>query len=411
MSSTVVISTHELSKRYYIDQSIPEDTLRGVIHSFLRNPLNILKEKPKEHLWALQDVSIEIMQGEVVGIIGKNGSGKSTLLKILTRVTRPTKGKAYIRGRVGSLLEAGTGFHPDLTGRENIYFSGVLLGMTRQEIRKKFDDIVGFAELKSFIDTSIKHYSSGMITRLGFAVAAHLETEILIIDEALAVGDLYFQRKCLQKMEEVSRSSGRTILFVSHQMDLIRKICHRVIWLHQGRVRMIGTPDEVIPHYERSLLLSNGSTHSTSGINVLPAQFLHWYLGPSQQNYVLHAPNAAQVIFVLRVDSSIRSPHYTLHLHDSEGHLLWSDIASLDPLLPGTYELSYDFPLLPLLPGSYQWRITLYDGKNIIEKWDAVPLLQVESPNYARTLFSHRGVMQLPYKREINCQVPSSFPS
>lgn len=409
MSPEVAISTHELSKRYAITQPIGEPTLRGVIYSFFRNPLNFFRREPKEYFWALQNVSIEIFQGEVVGIIGKNGSGKSTLLKILSRVTRPTRGRAYVRGRIGSLLEAGAGFHEDLTGRENVYFSGILLGMTRQEIRKKFDAIVSFAEVEDFIDTPLRHYSNGMITRLGFAVAAHLEPEILIIDEALAVGDLYFQRKCMQKMEEVSRNSGKTILFVSHQMDLIRQISHRVIWLHEGQVRMVGTPDEVIPFYERELLLSNGATSSSSGMKEYSAQFVHWYLRPSQRNYVLKGPTSAQVVFVLRVSTSLRAPHYTLSLYDSEGHLLWSDSSSLETLDPGLYELSYDFPLLPLLPGSYQWRISLYDNSTLIEKWYGVPLLQVESPTGNRSLFLEQGVMQLPYKREITYQSPSSL--
>lgn len=409
MSTEVAISTHELSKRYAINQSISEDTLRGAIHSFFRNPLGIFQKTHQEYLWALRNVSIEILRGEVVGIIGKNGSGKSTLLKILSRVTRPTKGKAYVRGRVGSLLEAGAGFHPDLTGRENVYFSGILLGMTRQEIRRKFDAIVSFAEVESFIDTPLRHYSSGMVTRLGFAVAAHLEPEILIIDEALAVGDLYFQRKCLQKIEEVSRNSGRTILFVSHQMDLIRQVAHKIIWLHEGKVRMMGSPDEVLPHYERALLFPNGSDLSSLDTETYPAQFIHWYLKPSQQSYILYGADSAQVVFVLKVNTNLNSPHYMLALYDSEGHLLWSDSTFLEPLLPGLYELSYEFPLLPLLPGSYQWRISLYNGENLIEKWHGVPLLQVESPKHVHSLFTNRGVMQLPYKREITCQSPSSL--
>src|SRR6202021_217399 len=181
-------------------------------------------------IWALKDVNFEVQRGEVVGLIGRNGAGKSTLLKILARITRPTEGRAEIHGRVGSLLEVGTGFHPELTGRENVYMSGAILGMRKAEIDRKFDEIVAFSEVERFLDTPLKHYSSGMQMRLAFAVAAHLEPEILFVDEVLAVGDLEFQKKCLGKMQEVSKS-GRTIFFVSHQMGQMRRLCERVFWI------------------------------------------------------------------------------------------------------------------------------------------------------------------------------------
>ncbi len=201
-------------------------------------------------LWALKDVSFSIRRGEVVGIIGRNGAGKSTLLKILSQITEPTEGYADMYGRVGSLLEVGTGFHPELTGRENVYLNGAILGMSRAEIDLKFEQIVAFAEVQRFIDTPVKHYSSGMTVRLAFAVAAHLEPEILVIDEVLAVGDAAFQKKCLGKMEGVAKE-GRTVLFVSHNMLAVQNLCTRVIWLHDGRVVRDGHPTEVVSEYLR----------------------------------------------------------------------------------------------------------------------------------------------------------------
>src|SRR6476661_7014539 len=199
-----------------------------------------------EEFWALRNVSFEVRQGEVVGIIGRNGAGKSTLLKILSRITEPTEGRVTLRGRVASLLEVGTGFHPELTGRENIYLNGAILGMNRTEIRKKFDEIVAFAETEKFLDTPVKRYSSGMYVRLAFAVAAHLEPEILIVDEVLSVGDVEFQRKCLGKMDEVSRRDGRTVLFVSHNLGIVTSLCRRVIWLDQGSVKEDGLTGDTI---------------------------------------------------------------------------------------------------------------------------------------------------------------------
>jgi lipopolysaccharide transport system ATP-binding protein len=199
-------------------------------------------------LWALKDVSFDVRSGEVVGIIGRNGAGKSTLLKVLSRITEPSAGQLELYGRVASLLEVGTGFHPELTGRENIYLNGAILGMSTKEIARKFDEIVAFSEVSAFLDTAVKHYSSGMYMRLAFAVAAHLDPEVLIVDEVLAVGDAAFQAKCLGKMQSVSRE-GRTVLFVSHNMAAIQGLCRRAIWFERGRVREDGDPSEVVPHY------------------------------------------------------------------------------------------------------------------------------------------------------------------
>src|SRR5262245_15795293 len=222
--------------------------MRDTLARLLRAPFTRRRNPAATDLWALDDVSFEIRQGEVAGIIGGNGAGKSTLLKILSRITAPTRGRARIHGRVGSLLEVGTGFHPELTGRENIFLNGAILGMTRREIAGRFDEIVAFAEVDRFIDTAVKYYSSGMYVRLAFAVAAHLEPEILIVDEVLSVGDARFQQKCLGKMDDVARG-GRTVLFVTHNMAAVYRLATSVAWLDRGRVMQIGAPRPTIAAY------------------------------------------------------------------------------------------------------------------------------------------------------------------
>lgn len=246
-----IVKIEKLSKQYRIGlRQASHPTLRDMIAGTLRAPIKGLREKRRgTNIWALKDVSFEIMPGEVVGIIGRNGAGKSTLLKVLSRITEPTVGRVELYGRPASLLEVGTGFHPELSGRENIYLNGALLGMKRTEIERKFDEIVAFAEVETFLDTPVKHYSSGMYVRLAFAVAAHLEPEILIIDEVLAVGDAAFQKKCLGKMQEVSVNEGRTVLFVSHNMGMITSLCSKAFLLESGGLKKSGLPSDVILEY------------------------------------------------------------------------------------------------------------------------------------------------------------------
>lgn len=229
-----IIEIHNIGKKFKIShRDAPYLSLRDSIISYIKNPAQLFKNTDEE-FWALSDISFNVMPGESIGIIGKNGAGKSTLLKILSRITPPTKGYIKLYGRVASLLEVGTGFHPELTGRENIYFNGAILGMKRKEISKKFDEIVSFAGVEKFVDTPLKHYSNGMQLRLAFAVAAFLEAEILMVDEVLAVGDAEFQKKCIGKMEEVTKSEGRTVLFVSHNMATIRSFCKKGLYLEKG---------------------------------------------------------------------------------------------------------------------------------------------------------------------------------
>ena len=253
--SDTVIRVENVGKRYRIRHQAEREryvALRDVIaHKFRifpRGQAGCGNRRSEEDFWALRNVSFEVKRGEVIGIIGRNGAGKSTLLKILSRITEPAEGRIELRGRVASLLEVGTGFHPELTGRENIFLNGAILGMSRAEIQRKFDEIVAFAEIDKFLDTPVKRYSSGMYVRLAFAVAAHLEPEILIVDEVLAVGDAQFQKKCLGKMQEVSRG-GRTVLFVSHNMGAVSSLCHRGIWLEAGKVADTGPTREIVDAY------------------------------------------------------------------------------------------------------------------------------------------------------------------
>ncbi len=262
MSELAVVATG-VGKEFEIGPAqLRHNTLRDVLAAAvgrIRSPLRLLRRRAESpRFWALRDVSFEIRRGEALGIIGRNGAGKSTLLKILSRITEPTTGEIALRGRVGSLLEVGTGFHSELTGRENIFLNGAILGMTRAEITRKFDEIVSFAEVERFIDTPVKHYSSGMYLRLGFAVAAHLEPEILIVDEVLAVGDAGFQRKCLGRMREVSHE-GRTVIFVSHNLEAVQGLCGRALLLGEGRLLADGPTAQVIGQYARSSLSSAGS--------------------------------------------------------------------------------------------------------------------------------------------------------
>lgn len=248
MSGGTAIKVENLGKKFIIGHRLEGD-LRGSFSQRLSRLMARDGGGTREEFWALKDVSFEIKKGEAVGIIGRNGAGKSTLLKILSRITDPSKGRFEINGRVSSLLEVGTGFHPELTGRENIYLNGTILGMRRAEIRKKFDAIVDFSGVEKFLDTPVKHYSSGMKVRLAFSVAAHLEPEILIIDEVLAVGDAEFQRKCLGKMDEVSNGEGRTVLFVSHNMGAVESLCTKGIVVSQGRVVYQGHVTDTVRHY------------------------------------------------------------------------------------------------------------------------------------------------------------------
>jgi lipopolysaccharide transport system ATP-binding protein len=281
--SDTVIRVENLSKKYLLGQNGSSDGLRHSIHEAAMAPLRWLKSRPGgsrpeagaggapgrqpkavKDFWALKDVSFEVKAGEVMGVIGRNGAGKSTLLKILSRITEPTQGRIEISGRIASLLEVGTGFHPELTGRENVFLNGAILGMGRAEIKKRFDEIVAFAEVEKFLDTPVKRYSSGMYVRLAFAVAAHLEPEILIVDEVLAVGDASFQKKCLGKMQDVAAKEGRTVVFVSHNLGVVSSLCQHVVYIDKGSIRVDGTPHEALSAYATTSLILAGRIDLTA---------------------------------------------------------------------------------------------------------------------------------------------------
>jgi len=368
---TIGIRAQGLSKLYRRGLQVGGG-LRHSLEAFLRSPIASLRRKKEETFWALKDVSLEVREGEILGLIGRNGAGKTTLLKILTRITRPTAGWAEIHGRVGSLLEVGTGFHPELTGRENTYLNGSILGMSKREIDRKFDEIVAFAEIDKFIDTPVKHYSSGMYVRLAFAVAAHLEPEILLVDEVLAVGDVQFQKKCLGKMKDVG-SHGRTILFVSHNVNAVATLCRSAMVLEKGRVahyshnvqealRLYMSP----PTSAHTVDLSNHPGRTSDGVIFERIEIYDENSGPSHSLLP-----GAKVTLHLKVRSPARvsTPKVTMAITNERGervfaigtHIGGTEIPSIEG--PATIRVRFQIP--PLVPGQYSLDIGFYDRTGI----------------------------------------------
>jgi lipopolysaccharide transport system ATP-binding protein len=395
--STAVITAENLSKRYQRGMAATSGLLRDTLALAIRAPHKLFRRDRKESFWALKDVSLDVPQGEVLGLIGRNGSGKTTLLKILSRITRPTAGWAEIRGRVGSLLEVGTGFHPELTGRENTFLSGAILGMGKQEITRKFDEIVAFAELEKFIDTPVKHYSSGMYVRLAFAVAAHLEPEILLVDEVLAVGDIRFQKKCLGKMGDVARA-GRTIILVTHQLNQIRRLCHRVMWLDGGGIRRTGPTTEVVGAYESEMSSQDRVASDRPIDQKHGARFISWSVldAPPDSLHSISTSGPVRVRFLLETHSPVRHGHHGITLYNAERQIVWGWAADDLNLEPGLAELVYEFPYLPLRPGAYSWMLSLWsDGQNI-DLWEAVPDLLMNTENFQHSRDEWSGYLNVP---------------
>ncbi len=410
------IQTEHLSKRYVLGTPERYRALRDVLARGLQAPIRIFRQANQlermqaksQSVWALRDVSLQIQEGEAVGLIGRNGAGKSTLLKILARITQPTEGAAQIQGRIGSLLEIGTGFHPELTGRENVFLSGAVLGMRRNEIVRKFDEIVDFSGVEKFLDTPLKHYSSGMQTRLAFAVAAHLDPEILLIDEVLAVGDLEFQRKCLGKMEQVTRG-GRTILFVSHNMGAIRGLCQRVVWIDQASIRAIGGPHETIAAYEASITSGRAEQVRRPG-DGCKAQFVGWEIIRSgQQNrFVLQDTLPVSIAFALDVIQRSENVHLGIVLRTVDSQPVWAWCADRLTLEPGIRELRFDFPMLPLRPGPYTWQIGLWDDSSCLDLWHSVPEMLVTMPNHQHPDETWNGQLNMPCEFSLAARETSS---
>ncbi|MFH1809040.1 MAG: ABC transporter ATP-binding protein [Pseudomonadota bacterium] len=354
------IQVRGLGKRFRIGaKQAPYKRLTEVVTEMALAPLRRLQQLGKpvpadEEIWALKDVSFDVMPGEVVGVIGRNGAGKSTLLKILSRITEPTVGEARIHGRVGSLLEVGTGFHPELTGRENIFLNGAILGMHRAEIRKKFDEIVAFAEIDKFIDTPVKRYSSGMYVRLAFAVAAHLETDILFVDEVLAVGDVAFQKKCLGKMGDVARG-GRTVMFVSHNLNAVTRICQRSFWIEGGLLRQQGISTELVRLYLESSANSSGAVASSAEFDFVIGRVC--VLDPSgRETRTLQVKQDITIEVHYRAGKPIALPHFWIGLASETGNFCGANML-LDGLRPleisgdGCLRCVFEKPML--LPQTY----------------------------------------------------------
>jgi lipopolysaccharide transport system ATP-binding protein len=368
--SDLAIRCEGLSKKYRIGTSHESyKTLRDVIASAAANPFRRTNRNGNSndgYIWALDDVSFEIRHGEVVGIIGRNGAGKSTLLKILSRITKPTRGRADIHGRVGSLLEVGTGFHSELTGRENIFLNGAILGMRKAEIERKFDEIVSFAEVEKFLDTPVKRYSSGMYVRLAFGVAAHLETEVLLVDEVLAVGDAQFQKKCFAKMREIG-NQGRTILFVSHNMSAVRNICKQAVIIDKGTLVAHGEINETVDRY----LSHINSSQSNEAVETNTFSISSVQVGSAGPVIKTFDPVEVRVRFVPKTqiqDPGLYVSFLTLDARRLTG-LDLKDFITTAPLPAGQVaELGFAIESLPLLPGAYQLEIHLKDmARHLVE--------------------------------------------
>jgi lipopolysaccharide transport system ATP-binding protein len=407
--SDVVVRVEGLGKRYRIRHERTEryTALRDVLAERVRRLLRAAPARTPvsgvEDFWALHDVSFDVRRGEVMGIIGRNGAGKSTLLKILSRITEPTTGRAMLEGRVASLLEVGTGFHPELTGRENVFLNGAILGMRRTEIKRKFAEIVAFAEVEKFLDTPVKHYSSGMYVRLAFAVAAHLEPEILIVDEVLAVGDTLFQQKCLGKIGEVARS-GRTVLFVSHQMATVEHLCQTGLLLDHGRATLIGSARDVIAAYselgapqatqslaDRADRSGNGSLRF-SGVRLLDDR------GVPLGAFIC----GADVVMELQVHNVHGAPLRQLHVSVGVDNALgqrvttWSTTYSRGefPVTPaGDFVVSVRLPRLALLPGAYTFNLFATTNMDIADWLRPAGSFNVDGGDYY-------GTGQLPGARD-----------
>ncbi|MBZ5596317.1 MAG: ABC transporter ATP-binding protein [Acidobacteriia bacterium] len=408
--SDPAIRVDVLSKRYRIGAAERRhNTLRDLIADAARKPWRSLRglvhqsgharRSRKEWVWALKDVSFEVQRGEVVGIVGRNGAGKSTLLKVLTRITEPTEGYGEIHGRVGSLLEVGTGFHPELTGRENIYLNGAILGMKRSEIARKFDEMVAFAEIDRFIDTPVKHYSSGMYLRLAFSVAAHLEPDILLVDEVLAVGDAAFQKKCLGKLGGVA-SEGRTVLFVSHNLGQLRRLCQRGVLLSQGTCRDVGSIDDVIIAYQKSLVESSPeeSDHADG--------FVSWkILGEGDEeddeSTILRTEGPFTVEFVLKISQPVLSGFFNLVLRSSTGANIAAWRMAGLAAEPGLYRLRCHLGSLPVVPGIYHWFVSLWDAGRKVDVMHLFPELIVATPDHCALQESWAGVVNVPCHFEV----------
>lgn len=375
------IEIKNIGKRYLIQhqqQGAPYATLRDAVETKfkkLASPLSWFKKKESlEDFWALKNINLNIQKGDKVAIIGHNGAGKSTLLKILSQITEPTEGEVYINGRVSSLLEVGTGFHPELTGRENIYLNGSILGMTRKEVTQKFNAIVAFAGVEKFLDTPVKRYSSGMRMRLGFAVAAHLESEILIIDEVLAVGDAAFQKKCLGKMDDISNSDGRTILFVSHNMAAVKALCNKGVLLKQGEIVATGEINEITEKYETLI-----NEHAGLSANIKTIDDAITWGGISNRSKLnnLKPNDNIQLAFAFESKESFKDVMFDILIHDENGKdvalIMSKCVDYFFTVEKGSFNVTVNITAPMLIPGKYTCSVylgTKYKAKTLFHAFN-----------------------------------------
>jgi len=425
------IQVQGLSKKYNLSHSNGDSylTLRESIVGASHNLLNRLRRKAtpqrqKSDFWALKDVTFDIQPGEVVGIIGRNGAGKSTLLKILSRIVEPTQGRAEIHGRMGSLLEVGTGFHPELTGRENIYLNGAILGMKRQEITRKFDEIVAFSEIEQFLDTPVKRYSSGMYVRLAFAVAAHLEPEILIVDEVLAVGDQSFQKKCLGRIQAISRH-GTTVLFVSHNLAAVENLCDRGVFLENGKLSYQGCQTEAIARYSKSLdshtRLAHQWTYLTgqkAACDEQPAILAARVLPIGRDlDEPLRMGQPFQVEVLCFAPIAINHPSLGIGINSQTGQRVTTLHTSTDAdyeshRLSGTIKFSCRLEVQSLMAGDYSLKLSFESGNHplhVVE--DALYFTILPSDFYGNGQVPFQGLVAFPQKWTVNSQLPEFNPT
>jgi lipopolysaccharide transport system ATP-binding protein len=422
-SQSQSIEVSGVSKRYRLGQRVTEQTFREQIMRVLKLSL---RRREEETIWALKDVSFNVNKGEVVGIIGRNGAGKSTLLKTLSRITYPTSGTIKVEGRVASLLEVGVGFHNELTGRENIFLNGSILGMRRREVEARFTEIVEFAGIEQFIDTQVKHYSSGMRLRLGFAVAAHLDPDVLIVDEVLAVGDAGFQKKCLNAMEGL-QGGGRTVLFVSHNMAAVENLCSRGIWIDGGKVRMDGPAKDVVASYMASFAGAQGGSTDLStslerfGNGDIRYTHIEFFALDGTPCSVTRSGDGLTIRFYYHSDARIYNPSFGFRLYTGLGtlvtesyHLLYGK--PIPKIEPGDGYLEVDIDTLNLLPGRYYMSLWITDHTGqIVYDGDLRSVLQVEPANVYHSGHlpdSRQGIVYFPQRWKIPSQpaIASALP-
>jgi lipopolysaccharide transport system ATP-binding protein len=425
-----VVTVSNISKQYRIGLANRTTTLRESLVSAMT--LAFLRSKPREEtIWALRDVSFSIERGETLGIIGRNGAGKSTLLKILSKITSPTSGQAKVNGRLAALLEVGTGFHQELTGRENIYLNGSILGMSKKEVDRKFDQIIEFSGVERFLDTPIKRYSSGMRLRLGFAVAAHLDPDILIVDEVLAVGDAAFQRKCLNAMADL-REGSRTVLFVSHNLAAVENLCKRCIWIDAGQVRMDGESRDVIEAYLASLTTAQGSFTNFDGAQNRRSNGKIQYRGVeflspdgNLQN-VIRAGDPIVIRFHYFATEPIPLPSFGFRMYTDMGTLVtdtstWHHSISIPVVEAGEGFLDLEIDSLNLLPAKYSLSLWLTDmvGAVVYDNIENAVTLEIETANIYRSgrdIDSRCGIVFFPQRWNLSGipkrrdQAPEIFP-